>query len=75
MYAKLEEEYGLAKRSMGILERATKNVPDSNKFEMYTVYIAKATANYGLPATRPIYEQAIEGMDCRTIWLSENILN
>lgn len=27
---------------------------------MYTVYIAKATANYGLPATRPIYERALE---------------
>lgn len=27
---------------------------------MYTVYIAKATANFGLPATRPIYEKAIE---------------
>lgn len=27
---------------------------------MYTIYIAKATANYGLPATRTIYERAIE---------------
>jgi pre-mRNA-splicing factor SYF1 len=27
---------------------------------MFTIYIAKATANYGLPATRPIYERAIE---------------
>lgn len=27
---------------------------------MYSIYIAKATANYGLPATRPIYECAIE---------------
>lgn len=27
---------------------------------MYTIYIAKATANYGLPATRPIYQRAIE---------------
>ncbi|KAF8644139.1 hypothetical protein AX16_008666 [Volvariella volvacea WC 439] len=60
MYAKLEEDYGLAKRSMAILERATQALPDTNKFEMYTIYIAKATANYGLPATRPIYERAIE---------------
>jgi hypothetical protein len=28
--------------------------------QMYTIYIAKATANYGLPATRPIYQRAIE---------------
>ena len=27
---------------------------------MYTVYIAKAAATYGLPATRPIYEKALE---------------
>lgn len=28
--------------------------------QMYTIYIAKAAANFGLPATRPIYERAIE---------------
>lgn len=27
---------------------------------MFTVYIAKASENFGLPATRPIYERAIE---------------
>lgn len=28
--------------------------------QMFTIYIAKATENYGLPATRPIYERALE---------------
>jgi pre-mRNA-splicing factor SYF1 len=28
--------------------------------KMFTVYIAKAAANYGLTATRPIYERALE---------------
>jgi len=76
MYAKLEEDFGLAKRAMGIYERATEIVADEDKFEvrlyfdrwraltnvyqMYTIYIAKATANYGLPATRIIYDRAIE---------------
>ncbi|KAJ7582595.1 hypothetical protein C8J56DRAFT_223714 [Mycena floridula] len=60
MYAKLEEDYGLAKRAMTIYERATQAVADGDKMEMFTVYIAKATANYGLPATRPIYERALE---------------
>lgn len=60
MYAKLEEEHGLAKRAMSIYERATQVVNDEDKFEMYTIYIAKATENFGLPATRPIYERAIE---------------
>ncbi|KAG5653258.1 hypothetical protein H0H81_001418 [Sphagnurus paluster] len=60
LYSKLEEDYGLAKRSMNILDRATKVVADQDKFQMFTIYIAKATANYGLPATRPIYERALE---------------
>ncbi|KAF5391748.1 hypothetical protein D9757_001751 [Collybiopsis confluens] len=60
MYTKLEEDYGLAKRAMSIYDRATQVVADEDKFEMFTVYIAKATANYGLPATRPIYERALE---------------
>ena len=60
MYAKLEEEHGLAKRAMGIYDRAASTVQDSDKFEMFTIYIAKATANFGLPATRPIYERALE---------------
>ncbi|KAJ7684690.1 hypothetical protein DFH06DRAFT_1288921 [Mycena polygramma] len=60
MYAKLEEDFGLAKRSMSIFDRATQVVADEDKFEMFTIYIAKATANYGLPATRPIYERALE---------------
>ena len=32
---------------------------------MYTFYIAKATANFGLAATRPIYERAIETLPDR----------
>ena len=28
--------------------------------QMFTIYIAKATANFGLPATRPIYERALD---------------
>lgn len=27
---------------------------------MFTIYIAKATENFGLPATRPIFERALE---------------
>lgn len=65
MYAKLEEEHGLAKRAMGIYDRAASTVQDTDKFEMYTIYIAKATANFGLPATRPIYERAIESLSDR----------
>ncbi|KAH9951292.1 protein prenylyltransferase [Amylocystis lapponica] len=60
LYAAYEEEYGLAKRAMSVYDRATRVVADEDKFELFTIYIAKATANYGLPATRPIYEHALE---------------
>ncbi|KZO99493.1 spliceosome complex protein [Calocera viscosa TUFC12733] len=60
MYARLEEDYGLAKRAMAIYDRSTSAVADEDKFEMFTIYIAKAAANFGLPATRPIYERALE---------------
>ncbi|KAF8699260.1 HAT (Half-A-TPR) repeats protein, partial [Rhizoctonia solani] len=60
MYAQLEEEYGLAKRAMDIYDRATRVVLDQDKFDMFTIYIAKASSLYGLPATRPIYERALQ---------------
>lgn len=34
MYAKLEEDYGLAKRAMNIYDRATQVVEDKDKFEV-----------------------------------------
>ena len=34
MYAKLEEDYGLAKRSMAIYDRATQVIADEDKFEV-----------------------------------------
>lgn len=60
LYAQLEESFGLAKRAMGVLERATEKVALTDRFEMFAYYIAKATENFGLPATRPIYEKAIK---------------
>eukprot|EP00252_Welwitschia_mirabilis_P027468 TRINITY_DN9425_c0_g1_i1.p1 TRINITY_DN9425_c0_g1~~TRINITY_DN9425_c0_g1_i1.p1 ORF type:complete len:903 (-),score=205.93 TRINITY_DN9425_c0_g1_i1:274-2982(-) len=59
-YAKLEEDYGLARHAMKVYDRATKAVPDNEKMEIYDLYIARATENFGVPKTREIYEQAIE---------------
>ncbi|KAL5716933.1 hypothetical protein ACHQM5_010035 [Ranunculus cassubicifolius] len=59
-YAKLEEEYGLAKRAMKVYDEAAKCVPDNEKMSMYEVYIARAAEIFGVPKTREIYEQAIE---------------
>ncbi|PWN34677.1 protein prenylyltransferase [Meira miltonrushii] len=65
MYGKLEEDYGLAKRAMSIYERATERVLPQDKFNMYVFYIAKVAANFGLAATRPVYERAIETLPDR----------
>uniref|UniRef100_A0A803Q3P5 Pre-mRNA-splicing factor SYF1 n=1 Tax=Cannabis sativa TaxID=3483 RepID=A0A803Q3P5_CANSA len=59
-YAKLEEEYGLAKRAMKVYDQATKAVPNNEKFSMYDLYINRAAEIFGVPKTREIYEQAIE---------------
>lgn len=59
-YAKLEEDFGLAKRAMKVYDQATKAVPNHEKLGMYEIYIARAAEIFGIPKTREIYEQAIE---------------
>ncbi|KAK9267469.1 hypothetical protein L1049_009895 [Liquidambar formosana] len=59
-YAKLEEDYGLAKRAMKVYDQATKAVPNNEKLSMYEIYIARAAEIFGVPKTREIYEQAIQ---------------
>ncbi|XP_034950910.1 pre-mRNA-splicing factor syf1 homolog [Chelonus insularis] len=60
LYAKLEEEHGLAKHAMKVYERATNAVPNEERFEMFNIYIKKAAEIYGVPKTREIYKEAIE---------------
>ena len=60
LYAKLEEEHGLARHAMAVYERATTAVLTEEMFEMFNIYIKKAAEIYGVPKTRQIYEKAIE---------------
>ena len=46
-YAKLEEDYGLAKRAMKVYDQATKAVPNNEKLSMYEIYIARAAEIFG----------------------------
>jgi hypothetical protein len=55
-YAKLEEDYGLAKRAMNVYDEAVRAVPNSQKMSMYEIYIARAAELFGVPRTRQIYE-------------------
>uniref|UniRef100_A0A914D5Y1 BUB1 N-terminal domain-containing protein n=1 Tax=Acrobeloides nanus TaxID=290746 RepID=A0A914D5Y1_9BILA len=60
LYAKLEEEHGLARHAMNIYNRATKAVEKEEMHLVYNVYIKKAMSMFGITSTRPIFQQAIE---------------
>lgn len=60
LYAKLEEEHGLARHVMTVYERAVSAVQEKDMFDLFNLYIKKAAEIYGIPRTRPIYEKAIE---------------
>eukprot|EP00921_Rhytidocystis_pertsovi_P010004 GHVQ01015998.1.p1 GENE.GHVQ01015998.1~~GHVQ01015998.1.p1 ORF type:complete len:864 (-),score=84.98 GHVQ01015998.1:311-2902(-) len=60
LYAKLEEEFGLAKHALRIYERACASVTSEEKFDMFTLYIAKTAELFGVIKTRTIYEKAVE---------------
>ncbi|XP_043362222.1 pre-mRNA-splicing factor SYF1 isoform X3 [Dermochelys coriacea] len=62
LYAKLEEEFGLARHAMAVYERATRAVQPSEQYEMYNIYIKRAAEIYGVTHTRSIYEKAIESL-------------
>lgn len=61
MYAiDLEEEHGLLRNAIKILDRACAEVDAKDKLEVFRLYIAKSASNFGLTSTRPIYERALD---------------
>lgn len=60
LYAKLEEEFGLARHAMAVYERATQAVEPAEQHEMFNIYIKRAAEIYGVMHTRGIYQKAIE---------------
>ncbi|CCG81209.1 putative DNA repair and transcription protein [Taphrina deformans PYCC 5710] len=61
MYAiDLEEEHGLVRNAMAVLNRACDAVDLSDRMELFQLYIAKSATNFGLTSTRPIYERALD---------------
>lgn len=62
LYAKLEEEHGMARHAMAVYERATQAVPAEEQFHVYSIYVKRAAEIYGVPKTRQIYERAIEAL-------------
>lgn len=62
LFGKLEEDRGLVRNAMKIYDRASEMVPDEDKFEMYKYYIERTIENFGLSATRPVFERAINSL-------------
>ncbi|KAF2073657.1 hypothetical protein CYY_005042 [Polysphondylium violaceum] len=62
MYANYEEQYGLARHSMAVYDRATKNVDVQDRYKLYLLYINRASEYFGVTQTREIFTQAIENL-------------
>ncbi|KAJ3192181.1 pre-mRNA-splicing factor syf1 [Irineochytrium annulatum] len=60
LYAKLEEDHGLARRAMKVYDRATMAVSDEDRFDVFELYIGKAQSFFGMTSSREIYQKAIE---------------
>merc|ERR1719347_1821134 len=60
LYAKLEEEHGMARHAMAVYDRAVQKVDAKEQAEVYNIYLRKAAEIYGVTRTRQIYEKAIE---------------
>ena len=63
MYADFEENFGLISHVSEIYDRASKELPNKDKLEIFSVHIAKTAEYYGITKTRSIYEKAFETLE------------
>lgn len=59
LYASLEERHGLMRRALRVYQRAAAAVAPGDAYEVYLQYIARTGETLGLPATRPVFEEAV----------------
>jgi len=62
LYAKLEEDHGLARHALAIYNRATKACEENDMYDMYGILLRKTAELFGQTRTREIYEQAVENV-------------
>ena len=60
-YAEPEDAYGLARSDMEVYDRAVRSVEDKDRFEVYNLYLARATQFFGVGKVRivPTYSSVI----------------
>ncbi len=61
-YAKLEEEYGLARKASEVLSRACDVVPEKEKLDMWRLHIKKVGQFFGVAETRAVYQKGLESL-------------
>jgi pre-mRNA-splicing factor SYF1 len=59
LYVDLEVTHGLRKRAIALMERATKELPEEERFDMFVLYVRNVEQWHGTVRTRSIYEAAI----------------
>jgi tetratricopeptide (TPR) repeat protein len=60
MNGEFEEEYGLMKRALSVYRNMCEKVTAAEKYTAYQLFIVKTIKYLGVPATREIYQDAIE---------------
>lgn len=60
MYAEFEERYGLYSHAVEVLDRMVAAVRPGEKYECYSIYIAKVAGLLGITKTRAIFEAALQ---------------
>lgn len=58
-YALFEEQHGLIRRAMLIYERWSDFAPDDQKLDIYLLWSRKSEESLGAPATRKVFERAM----------------
>jgi pre-mRNA-splicing factor SYF1 len=58
-YYKAEEQFGMARHALAVLDRATRAVPEARRLDMYRLYAKKVEQHFGITKVRPVLERAI----------------
>ncbi len=64
LYAKFEEDYGLARRAMDVYARACAAATQADRYDMYLIYIHRCAMHFGATKTREIYEKVSDDLAC-----------
>ena len=70
-FAALEETYGLARSAMEVYDRAVRTVVDKERFEVYTLYLARATQFFGVGKVHMQCPVCIVQQNIGLLWGSE----